>query len=183
MRIKSRWSKKGKTHTIEEIAGAVAFINWRIAGNCLLSLENNDFQTDTHEQRLKIISEFLIFTIHMIDRMTIENFDENERVRFITELVTKTAKHLEDNKRDLIGPGDYRDEFVQLLNERINEYSEFSYDEKDFAEAEPEIKREIKRELVSSLWSIEEGMKAYRSEDPVVQKALGLMEQAKQMIS
>ena len=131
MRIKSRWSKKGKTHTIEEIAGAVAFIVWRIAGNSLLSLENNDFQTDTHEQRLKIIAEFLIFTVHMVDRMTIENFDDNERVRFITELVTKTSKHLEDNKRDLIGSGEYRNEFVQLLNERITEYSEFSYDEKD----------------------------------------------------
>ena len=131
MRIKSRWSKKGKTHSIEEIAGAVAFIIWRIAGNSLLSLENNDFQTDTHEQRLKIIAEFLIFTVHMVDRMTIEKFDENERVRFVTELVTKTAKHLEDNKRDLIGTGEYRDEFIQLLNERITEYSEFSYDEKD----------------------------------------------------
>lgn len=131
MRIKSRWSKRGKTHTVEEIAGAVAFISWRIAGNCLLSLENNDFQTDTHEQRLAIISEFLIFTIHMIDRMTIENFDENERVRFITELVQKCAKHLEDNKRDLIGSGDYRDDFIARLNERNNEYSEFSYDAKE----------------------------------------------------
>lgn len=131
MIIKSRWSKRGKTHTVEEIAGAVAFITWRIAGNSLLSLENNDFQTDTHEQRLSIISEFLIFTVHMIDRMTIENFDENERVRFITELVTKCSKHLEDNKRDLMGTGDYRDEFVARLNERINEYSEFSYDEKE----------------------------------------------------
>ena len=56
MRIKSRWSKRGKTHTVEEIAGAVAFITWRIAGNCLLSLENNDFQTDTHEQRLRGLS-------------------------------------------------------------------------------------------------------------------------------
>ena len=131
MRIKSRWSKKGKTHSVEEIAGAVAFITWRIAGNCLLSLENNDFQTDTHEQRLKIISEFLIFTVHMIDRMTIEKLDENERVSFITELVTKTAKHLEDNKRDLIGSGEYRDDFISLLNERINDYSEFSYDDKE----------------------------------------------------
>lgn len=131
MRIKSRWSKRGKTHTVEEIAGAVAFITWRIAGNSLLSLENNDFQTDTHEQRLAIIGEFLVFTIHMIDRMTIENFDENERVRFITELVTKTSKHLEDNKRDLIGSGEYREEFVNLLNERMNDYSSFSYDEKD----------------------------------------------------
>jgi len=131
VRIKSRWSKRGKTHTVEEIAGAVAFITWRIAGNCLLSLENNDFQTDTHEQRLAIISEFLIFTIHMIDRMTIENFDENERVRFINELVEKSAKHLEDNKRDLLGTGEYRQEFVTRLNERITDYSQFSYDEKD----------------------------------------------------
>ena len=109
----------------------LSFITWRIAGNCLLSLENNDFQTDTHTQRLSIISEFLIFTIHMIDRMTIEKFDENERVRFITELVTKTSKHLEDNKRDLMGTGEYREEFVTLLNERINDYSEFSYDSKE----------------------------------------------------
>lgn len=131
MRIKSRWSKRGKTHTVEEIAGAVAFIIWRIAGNCLLSLENNDFQTDTHGDRLRIISEFLIFTIHMVDRMTIENFDENERVRFITELVTKSSKHLEDNKRDLVGAGEYRSDFVELLNERINDYSEFSFDDKE----------------------------------------------------
>ena len=131
MRLKSRWNKRGKTHTLEEIAGAVAFITWRIAGNCLLSLENGDFQTDTQEQRLAIMNEFLIFTIHIIDRMTIENFDENERIRFITELVQKTAKHMEDNKRDLIGPGEYRQEFNSLFNERVNEYAEFAYDEKD----------------------------------------------------
>jgi len=60
---------------------------------------------------------------------------------------------------------------------------DFSYEEEDFNDAEFEIKREIKRELVSSIWSIEEGMKAYRLEDPVVQKAVELMEQAKKMIS
>lgn len=131
MRTKSRWYKKGKTHTVEEIAGAVAFIVWRIAGNSLLSLENNDFQTDTYKQRLDIINEFLIFTVHMVDRMTIDRFDDEERIRFITELVQKTSKHMEDNKRDLIGPGEYRQDFVNQLNERIQEYSEFAYDEKD----------------------------------------------------
>ena len=131
MRIKSRWSKRGKTHSIEEIAGAVAFITWRIATNSLLSLENNDFQTDTHEQRLAIINEFLAFTIHIIDRMTIESFDENERGRFMSELSQKCAKHMEDNKRDLIGPGDYRDEFFELLNQRFADYGEFNYDDKD----------------------------------------------------
>ena len=131
MRIKSRWNKKGKTHTVEEIAGAVAFIVWRIATNCLLSLENNDFQTDTQQQRLDIINEFLAFTIHIVDRMTIEKFDENERGRFMNELAQKCAKHVEDNKRDITGPGDYRDEFFTLLNQRFTDYGEFSYEENE----------------------------------------------------
>ena len=129
MRIKSRWSKKGKTHTVEEIAGAVAFITWRIATNCLLSLENNDFQTDTAAQRLEVMTEYLCFTVHMIDRMTIEKFDESERQRFMTELSIKCAKHIEDNKRDLIGPGDYRQEFIDRLNQRMHDYADFQYNE------------------------------------------------------
>jgi len=108
VRVKSKWHKKDKTHTIEELAGVFAFIAIRIAQNGTLNLENNDFQTDTAAQRLEIMTEYLCFTVHMIDRMTIEKFDENERQRFMTELSLKCAKHIEDNKRDLIGPGDYR---------------------------------------------------------------------------
>lgn len=128
MRVKSKWSKKDKTHTVEEIGGALAFIAFRIAQNAVLSLENNDFQTDTQKQRMDIISEFLCFTIHLMDRMTIERFTEDERKRFITELAIKSAKHYEDNLRDIVGPGNYRQDFIDKLNERMNDYAEFHYD-------------------------------------------------------
>lgn len=131
MRVKSKWHKKDKTHTIEELAGALAFIAVRIAQNGTLSLENNDFQTDTAAQRLAVMSEYLCFTVHMIDRMTIEKFDEDERRRFMTELSIKCAKHIEDNKRDLIGAGEYRQEFVDLLNQRMSDYADFQYDEEE----------------------------------------------------
>lgn len=131
MRVKSKWHKKDKTHTVEELAGALAFIAVRIAQNGTLSLENNDFQTDTAAQRLAVMSEYLCFTVHMIDRMTIEKFDDDERQRFMTELSIKCAKHIEDNKRDLIGPGEYRQEFVDLLNQRMSDYADFQYDEED----------------------------------------------------
>lgn len=131
MRVKSRWNKKGKTHSIEEIAGAVAFIVWRIAQNGVLSLENADFETETNEQRLTIINELLAFSIHMVDRMTIERFDANERMRFMNELAQKCAKHMEDNMRDIVGPGQYREAFISLLNRRLAEYSEFSYTEEE----------------------------------------------------
>lgn len=129
MRVKSRWSKKDKTHSIEEIAGALAFIIWRIAANGVLSMENADFTTETQRQRLAIIAEFLAFAIHIADRMTIEKFDAEQRVRFMTELAIKSAKHMEDNKRDIIGPGEYRQEFIDLLNRRMDDYGQFGYSE------------------------------------------------------
>jgi len=131
LRIKSRWSKKNKTHSVEEIAGAVAFILWRIATNGVLSLENEDYQTDSQQQRLDVITEFLAFSIHLTDRITIERFDENERVRFITELAAKCGKHLEDNLRDVIGKGEYRQAFIDTLNRRMGDYADFSYSDEE----------------------------------------------------
>ncbi len=129
MRVKSKWHNKDKTHSVEELGGAFAFIAVRIAQNGTLNLENNDFQTDTAAQRIEIMTEFLCFTVHIIDRMTIEKFDDNERQRFMTELSIKCAKHIEDNKRDLVGPGDYRQDFVDRLNQRMSDYAEFQYNE------------------------------------------------------
>lgn len=128
MRIKSKWSKKDKTHSVEEIGGALAFIAFRLAQNTVLNLERNDFQTETLKQRVDIISEFLCFIIHLMDRMTIDRFTENERVRFVSELAVKSAKNFEDNMRDIVGPGEYRQDFIDKLNERMNDYAEFHYD-------------------------------------------------------
>jgi hypothetical protein len=128
VRVKSKWSKKDKTHSVEEVGGALAFIAWRIAQNILLDLENNDYQTDTQLQRLNIIEEILAFTIHIIDRMTINKFNAEERQRFMTELVMKTAKHMEDNKRDIVGPGEYKQSYIDLVNQRMGDYADFNYD-------------------------------------------------------
>ena len=131
MRVKSRWSKRGKTHSVEDLAGALAFIIWRIATNGVLSMENAGFQTETQTQRLDIIAEFLALAIHVADRMTIDRFDEEQRMRFMTELAQKCAKHMEDNKRDVIGAGEYRQAFIELLNQRMADYAEFGYSEEE----------------------------------------------------
>jgi len=52
------------------------------------------------------------------------------------------------------------------------------YSAERFAEAEDEIKKEVEREVVSSAWNLEEGMRVYRRKDPVVQKAVGVMPEA-----
>lgn len=133
MRVRSKWSRKDKTHSAEEIGGALAFIAWRIATNAVLNMENHDYETSTQQQRLDIIAEFLCFTLHMIDRMTIEKFTPEERQRFMMELGLKSAKHMEDNRRDIEGPGEYKQAFIDLLNARLAEYSECTYSEEEGA--------------------------------------------------
>ena len=41
VRVKSKWSNKGRERTLDETGGAVAFILWRIAQQGLLNLENS----------------------------------------------------------------------------------------------------------------------------------------------
>jgi hypothetical protein len=69
VRVKSKWNKKDKVHTLDEIGGAAAFILWRIAQQGLLNLENEGFQTDTRAQRIDVITEFLAFLVHRLCRM------------------------------------------------------------------------------------------------------------------
>lgn len=126
MRIKTKWYKD-KEHSLDEEAGSIAYNLWKIAMKMVLNLENADFQTESNQQRLEIIAETLVFLIHIADRMTIESFDEEARNVFLTELAQKCAKHIHDNYRELYGDGNYKAEFIELLNKRMAEYAEFDY--------------------------------------------------------
>jgi len=56
------------------------------------------------------------------------------------------------------------------------------FDPEKFVKAEEEIKRELKREIFSSLWGIEAGIKAYRETDPVVLKAIEVFSEETNLI-
>ncbi|NNG12147.1 MAG: hypothetical protein HKM88_02750 [Halobacteria archaeon] len=127
MRVKSKWNLKDKERSLSETGGAIAFILWRIAQQGVLNLENEGFQTDTNAQRLDIIAEFLAFLVHLVDRMTIENLAQDERVEFITSLARHLADNMQQNRTDAEGKGEYRKALVNLLNERAAEYAEFSF--------------------------------------------------------
>ena len=125
MRVKSKWSNKGRARTLEEIGGAAAFILWRIAQQGLLNLENENFQTDTRVQRIDVITEFLAFLVHLADRMKAGDLDANERQEFITSLAKHLANQVQENRSDAQGKGDYRKPFIELLNVRAADYAEF----------------------------------------------------------
>ncbi|HEY9198714.1 MAG TPA: hypothetical protein VIR60_05050 [Gammaproteobacteria bacterium] len=126
MRIKTRWNKQDKARSIQEIASALSFTLWRIGQSALLNMENEGFQTDTQMQRMEVMQEFMIFLAHLVDRMAYERMDDEERAEFITAVARKLADYVQDNVRDILGNGDHRAPFIERLNRRMDEYSEFS---------------------------------------------------------
>ncbi|MDB4409521.1 hypothetical protein N9235_01760 [Gammaproteobacteria bacterium] len=124
MRVKSKWSNKGRQRTLFETGGAAAFILWRIAQQGLLNLENEGFQTDTRSQRMDVIAEFLAFLVHLTDRSKAEALDQNERQEFIGSLAKHLANTMQENRADVEGSGDYRGPLIELLNERGANYAE-----------------------------------------------------------
>jgi len=131
VRIRSRWNNKKKERSLEEVAGALAFIEWRIAGNALLDLENEGFQTDTQSQRLDVLQEFCAFLIHVTDRLVHDIMNEEERQRFIVALALKTADTYHDNRLDSdAGDKDFRQLFIETLNARMADYAEFVFEDR-----------------------------------------------------
>lgn len=129
MRIKSRWNKKAKSQTLQEIAQALGFICWQIAGNGVLELENRGFHTASNYHRLQIVGEYLAFLLQVTDRLCYGKFNELQRQQFILSLARKLADTFAENQADLLQTESpqFRLNFLNILNQRAAEYAEFGF--------------------------------------------------------
>jgi len=133
MRMRTKWHDKERTVSVDEKANTMAFISWRIAAALVLNLENENFQTDTHKQRLDVIREALAFLVSVTDRLVAPQMSAEERQEFVAKYAIKLSKTFQENCEDLLGRDtDYKTDFINILNQRLNAYAECSWeDEKD----------------------------------------------------
>ena len=75
-RIHTGWNQKDKERKISQVAGVVAVNIWKISKKTLLNLENEGFEGDTWESRLKILLELSFFQIYIL-------FNENYEIDVI----------------------------------------------------------------------------------------------------
>ena len=131
LRIKSRWHDDEADRSLDEIAGALAFISWRIAKDKAINLHGQDFVYDGDEQRFAVIVEYLIFQLQIIDRLALLRFDmsDDDRRKLVVTVAKHLAGHLHDNSVDIFGPGDHVGPFIATLNARGAEYAELNYAE------------------------------------------------------
>ena len=129
-RLKTKWNQADRKRKPEEIAGVIGFNLWVLAGESCLFLENEGFETESHFQRLDVIAEFVAFGAHVADRMVFDEMTAAEREIFINALGRHLADTMQSNRQD-VQDGEYRSDFINLLNERMNEYSECLYTAED----------------------------------------------------
>ncbi|MBE9561183.1 MAG: hypothetical protein IMF15_10370 [Proteobacteria bacterium] len=132
IRVKNKWNDKTKERTPEDTGSVLSFNFWKIASANVMHMENEGFQTDTHFQRLDVIAEFTAFLVHVVDRViSSKDFSAEDRQALITALALNLAKTMHDNRRDVSDDKetDFRNEYISLMNDRMSEYSNFTFEE------------------------------------------------------
>jgi hypothetical protein len=128
LRIKSHWWDDEQERSLTEIAGALAFIAWRLSVEKAVNLHCERFVYEDDKQRMAVVREYLVFLIQITDRLSHEIMSEEDRRALVTSLATKVIEHVQDNSQDLLGDGDYGGPFIDLLNRRSEEYAELRLD-------------------------------------------------------
>jgi hypothetical protein len=130
MRIKSQWFRPGAQKSATEIAGAAAFIAFRIAQNALKQMRSAGYDLPPGAAYFAFLAEFVAFLTLCADRIAYARGDEAWRTEFTTAMAHRIGDYLADNESDLLGEAtreDYKRRFIDLFNERSGDYAEFQW--------------------------------------------------------
>ncbi|MEE9446974.1 MAG: hypothetical protein V3V09_03390 [Arenicellales bacterium] len=130
MRLRIRNSFKHRSNiSPEEKSNILAYNIWQISLAGAKNLHQEDYHYEDDMQRVGVIREYLIFLIHIADRMVYDDFDEKQRGEFVNDLAKNTANHIQRNTEEIMGAGDYRADYFGMINDRFNEYSNCSFED------------------------------------------------------
>ena len=121
MRIKSHWFKADGPKSVDEVAGAAAFIAWRVAQNAVKTMRAARFDVAPGVQYFRFVEEFLAFLVLGGDRIAHARGDEAWRIAFTTAMARRVGENLADNEADLLGTAtrdEIRRRFIDTVNAR-----------------------------------------------------------------
>ena len=124
--VKTRWRKKG-ARTLADRAGVIGANVWKIALEIFKHMEKEEFRFGSDRLVTDVMAEFIAFQLQLADRAVYGRLSDADRATLIGEAARHLAATMENNQRDLLGPGEYRKPFIDLLNARFEEYAGFEY--------------------------------------------------------
>lgn len=126
-RIRDRWRNAGQPVPLEENAKALAYVCWQLALTSARNLHAEDYIYDDDQQRVGVIREYLIFLVHVADRLAFDILGEDDRPEFVSALAYNCGSQLHRNASDILGSGEYRDAFITALNDCNSDYGQCSF--------------------------------------------------------
>ncbi len=132
LRVKTVWFKKHGERPAEEVATVLASNIWRLADKAVDNLSKADFDIITPERGFKIIGELTCFLVHFVDRLAFDRMDDAKRQDLVSAVGVSLAENMERNILELTDGRrdpdyDYQDGYIDLLNRRMADYSEFEF--------------------------------------------------------
>ena len=131
MRIRNKW-RSGKKGSIGENATAAAYIIWQVGLHFTKHLHEEKFEFESDNQRIAVLGEYLHYLSHVVDRLSHDHLTFESRQEFMTVLGNQVARHYQRNSEEILGSGDYRQQFLDDMNQRFAQYSRG-----DFENGEP----------------------------------------------
>ena len=105
MRLRIRNTFKNRDNaTLEEKANILAYNIWQISLAGAKNLHEEDYHFASDAQRVGVIREYLVFMVHIADRMVYDELNETERTTFVNVLAQYTAKQIQRNTEEIAGP-------------------------------------------------------------------------------
>jgi len=137
VRLKTRWHRSKRSERnrrgssapkkLEDLSSVIGINIWKLAKESFLHMEKEGFRFREDMQAIGFLSEFIIYQLHITDRMMYGIVSEEERTAFMNATAKYLTESVVDNQTELLGPGDYRDEFTTLMNDRMANYAECSF--------------------------------------------------------
>ncbi|MEA3292446.1 MAG: hypothetical protein U9Q71_09135 [Pseudomonadota bacterium] len=127
LRIRDKWNNR-RNATLEENANVLAYNIWQLALAGAKNLHAEEFDYTNDKQRVGVIREYLMFLVHIADRLAYPRLNDEERGRFVTRLAQDTARQLQRNQEQVMGSGDYKSPYIDDLNTRMATYAKGSFD-------------------------------------------------------
>jgi len=138
VRLKTRWHRSKRSERnrrgssapkkLEDLASVIAINIWKLAKEAFLHMEKEGFRFKEDQQAIGFIGEFIIFQLHIMDRLMYGLFTDEERNNFVNSTAKLLTQSVVENQEEILGPGDYKDAFVALMNDRLANYADCSFE-------------------------------------------------------
>jgi len=135
LRVKTVWFKKeGEQRDPSEVATVIASTIWRLCDRAIDNLSKADYDILTPQRGFRIIGEMACFLAHFVDRLAFNRMDDEQRQEVVSAVGVRLAEIMEENILDFTEGEkdpeyDYQAGFIELINRRMVDYSEFDFPE------------------------------------------------------